>query len=445
MPANWNVPTTANNNWSTQDIERFNRLPFYAAAQQAKQLPIWSRWTNVFPKRKWEANKGDVILGVIDEFSPKSTQVHKPTFITSTPLKTVSSTFQRTNTGRLYRHKFESEQFSFLPNFRDFRTGIIPHATKDINRTVAFGNDDFVRWQAFQLSPHMWCAGSVTGLYTNVPVGPPGEGNLADPKDTAFIQTMISNVRGYLDFKEICAIRSAIRNDLMIAPWEGAEGAPGDNAILNDKYLLIGEPNIFEAMTFDEHVLNVRMLDQDLQHKEWSGVISGNIVFRAERYPIRIAADGTLPAPEIEQLLPANATITSGSMSVTNPGGAARNVEVVPNPAYTRAPFGIAFMIGHAPFETLEVGPPPSEFAGGKVDTARIGKLKWNGEVRLTDNVLVQYGGAAGAAFANMDTNKYGEQLQLICDTVMGMFPNTMRRIIPIIYQRNIFPSRTSQ
>lgn len=445
MPAQWNLPTTANGNWTVQDVNRFNALPFWAAQQQVKQLPYFSRWGNLFSTQKWDANKGNVLLGIIDEFSPKTSQVHKPTFITSTPLRTVSSTFQRTNTGRIYRHKFESELFSFLPSFTDFARQPLKHATMDINRQIAFGNDDFIRWQAFQLAPAVWQAGNSTRLNTSVPVGPPGEGDLADPKTAAVIATLISGVTGPLDFKEICAVRSAARYDLGLVPWDGVPGAPGDNEILGGRWLLMGEGLIYEAMSYDTHILNTRMLTQDLQHKEWMGIIGGNIVFREEKYPLRFKLDGTMPAPEIEQVLPVNGTITSGSSTITNPGGAAKNVEIIPNPDYVNAPIGVAWFMGHEPMQTLSIGAPPSEFANAKVDTARIGKLSWNGEVRLTDNVLVNYGGAGGTSITNIDTNKYGEVLQLIADTVMGVIPVTMRRCIPILYARNKYPSLTSQ
>lgn len=420
-------------------------MPFWVAKQQVQQIPYWSRWANLFPTRKWEQNKGDVALGYIDEFSPLNRQVHKPNRFTSNPLKTVTSTYQRTNLGYIYRHRFESPKFNFLPSFRDFARNGIAWATKDLNRQIALGNDLFIRNNAWNYSPNLWLAKADEPLLTTCPVGPPGEGNLADPKTAAFVKSAYAQVKGYLDFVEINAVRSAARNVLGLVPWDGVPDAPGDNSILSGKWLLMGEGSLYEALTFDPFVLGTRLLTQDLQHREWMGIIGGNILFRQEAFPLRFAADGTMPAPEIEQILPANGTITSGSSTVTNPGGAAANVQIIPNPDYVNAPIGVAWFMGHAPFETLEVGPPPSEFAGAKLDTARLGKLSWNGEVQLTQNVLEQYGGASGAAFENMDTNKYGELCQLIAQVASGFFPNTPRRCIPIMYQRNVYPSRSTQ
>jgi len=47
----------------------------------------------------------------------------------------------------------------------------------------------------------------------------------------------------------------------------------------------------------------------------------------------------------------------------------------------------------------------------------------------------------AANTLANTLTNKYGEFLQLIADTVLGIIGNTPRNVIPIIYRRQIAPS----
>lgn len=422
------------------------------ARQQTKQLPYFSRWKDLFGTIKWKSNMGDTLVGVVSEYSPKATNVHKPKYITNTPLKTVASHYERSNVARLYRHKFESPLFNWLPNFRDFQTGQLDFAAKDLNRQVAFGFDDFVRFQIYQMSPAIFVCGAAgaspsSGPYiTGIPVGLPGEGTLSDPKDANFnksICAMVGTTNSYLDFRNICNVRSCARNVIGMVPWDGPPGAPSDNSIMSGKFILMGEPQIYEALTFDEHVLNTRDLPRDLLNKEFAGIISGNILFRAERYALRIAADGTYPAPEIEQTYAANGTITSGTSTITNPGGAQRT-EVVPNPDWVNAPFGVAWFLGYQPYEAIDVGPPPSEFASAKIDTTRISKLTWNGEVRLTDDVLVNYGGSSGIDTASLDTNKYGEFLQLICDTVLGIIPKTSRFALPIIYSRINYPAANS-
>lgn len=406
------------------------------------RIPYWSRYKKLFGTRKWSPNMGDTLLGVIAEYSPKATQVHKPKYINNTPLRTIASSFERSNTARLYRHKFESPQFNWLPSFRDIRKSQLAFAMEDLNRQVAFGFDDFVRWQILQFSPYMFVCGATNPVLSGIPVGPPGEGTLVDPKTTAFFQSVGAAVgtNGYLDYKNICAVRSAARNVLGMVPWDGAPGTPADNKIMSGNWLLMGEPQIYEALSFDEHVLNNRPLAMNLLNKEFMGIISDNIVFRQEMYALRMAADGTFPAPEIESAYPANATVTTGTSTTTDPGGALRS-EVIPNPDYVNAAFGFAFFFGNKPYEALDVGPPPSEFTNGQVDGARIAKMSWNGEVKLTDKLLINYGSASGLTVDALDFNKYGEFLQLICDTTLGLIPNTPRFCMPIIYRRDNYPS----
>ena len=441
MPVTWGLPTTLTN-LNVQDVERFNKLPFWIAKQQTVQLAYFSVWKDLFGTIPWKFNMGDVLVGVVSEYSPVVSQVHKPKFITNTPLKTVASHFERSNTARIYEHDFESPMFSFLSSMRDFNTDQIGFAARDLNRQIAIGYDNFIRWQIVQMSPSVFVCGAANPIITGLPVGPPGEGSLADPKTDAVFQTLFAQVGadGFLSFRNIVAARSAARNVIGMVPWDGDPGKPSDNSIQRGKFILIGEALIYEGMQFDTHVLNTRPLAMDLLHKDWQGVIAENILFRSERYPLLFSADGSRPAPEIEQALPVNGTITSGSSSVTNPGGAVR-IEVVPNPDYINAPFGMAFLLGHQPYDSIDIGPPPAEFANAKTDTTRIAKLSWNGEVRLTDDLLVPSGSATGATLETTDTNKYGRYLQLICSTVLGIMPKTTRNALPIIYRRNIYPS----
>ena len=65
----------------------------------------------------------------------------------------------------------------------------------------------------------------------------------------------------------------------------------------------------------------------------------------------------------------------------------------------------------------------------------KFNSLDWSGTVRLTDNLLVNYGSN------NLDTNKWGEWLQLIADTTMGLTPKTARNMVAIVYRINHRPA----
>ena len=61
-------------------------------------------------------------------------------------------------------------------------------------------------------------------------------------------------------------------------------------------------------------------------------------------------------------------------------------------------------------------------------------RVKWNGEVRLTDQVLIQY------SDNSYDMNRNGEQLKLFANTVHGYLPGERRFGFPIIFRRRRAP-----
>lgn len=429
MPASWDLPRSSNL-WDQQDVNRYNKLPVWMAEQQVKQLPFWGRWQNLLGTIKWEANMGDVLQGVIAETPPVNKQKHLPRNITETPLKTVVSHFERSNTARVKRHLFESPLFHFLPSFRDFRKKQVSFAARGLNKIVGVGSDNFLRWQVLQQSKRVFVVQSTDGsLIQNAPAGEATD--TTEPKDSnwfAAISTKVGNNTGYLDFRTICAVREYARKDLGMVPWDGVPANPGENATMDGKWVLVGESALYDGLAFDEHILNFKDYAMNLLNSKFRGVIQGNINFQEERYPLLFSVDAsgtvTFPEPEIEEAL-----------GDTYPNGNTNGYEVIPNPDYVNATYGIAFFMGYQPYESIKVGPPPSEFSSGSIKMGKFHSLNWNGEVRITDDVLVNYGSG------NLDTNKYGEYLQLICDTVLGVIPNTPRHCLPVIYRRVKAPS----
>jgi len=170
-------------------------------------------------------------------------------------------------------------------------------------------------------------------------------------------------------------------------------------------------------LSFDPYILSNKDDKRDLINNDFMGTIGGNINYMCERFPLRIAEDGTVPAPQIS----------------VEDSEAYNNGETVGNPAYINASFEVAFLMGYQPFKSLQVGPPPSEFTKGGAKGMKVSKfreLSWNGEVRLTDDLIVNYGSN------NLDTNKYGEYVQFIADVAMGIIPVNRRAVLPILYRR---------
>lgn len=427
MPATWDLPRNSGI-WDSVEIDRFNRLPVHCAEQSTKQLPRWQRWQKLYSTRKWTPNMGDLLQGVIAELPPITKQNHAPRNITESPLKTVVSHYERTNQARVKRHFFESPLIHFLPSFRDFRTNQIPKATEALNKIVSCGTDFFLRWQSLQYAPRIGICGAaaksdrIIGTTT-------GEGtDTSSPKDAALfanLATKVGNNTGFLDFRWMVAFRDYFTREFGALPWDGVPAAPKENETCKGKFILMGEGSLYDALQFDKHVLNFKDQNVNLINSGFRGIISGNIAFMEECYPHRMAADGTFPEPELELYGGATANAT----------GNASQYETIPNPDYVNAPFGLAYLMGYQPFESIKVGPPPAEFAKKSISMGRYHQLNWNGEIRLTDDVLVNYGSGV------LDTNKYGEWLQLICDTTLAILPNTPRHILPIMYRRMNAPS----
>lgn len=419
MPSSYSLPR-ATGLWDVQDVERYERLPYWIALQQSKRIPFWARWSKLFGTIAWKPNSGTTVKGLLTEPSPVSTQIHAPQNITAQPRKTVVSHFERENEATVKRHLFESPLFHFLPSFQDFRTRQVNFALTDLTRQIGISDDMFVRWQAFNQCPHLYVAGNATAGERELIPAPHGEATddfTTTPKTTAIMNAVVAKIgsaKGDLSFREICRARAILRHDLNAPPWEGNPAAPKENETIKGKYLLIGDPEIYENLSFDPHILNYKNDKMDLINDEFMGVISGNIAFYAERYPLRIGANGSMDMqPELEKL-------EDGQY------------EVVQGETYKNAPFGVACMLGYLPFETLKIGPPPAEFSKQSMSEQKFSSLNWNGEVKMTDQVLVNYAGS-------MDTNKYGEYLQLISSVASGIVPNTPRYCMFIIYRRTRF------
>lgn len=400
------------------------------AQQQVKYYDTYSRWKDKYPKRKWEPNMGDVMVGIVPQYSPKSRQFATPRNLTAQGFRNVVSNYERNNTARPKHEYFESFQFNWVPSFADYRTGQVNFANKDITRQISFFYDDFTRWNTVNYAPYIYVVGNSTageGPYIPCVNGEPTDS--ASPKDASFWAAMGNKVGagqlGYLDFRNIVAVRDYAETVAGILPWDGMPGKPKENTLQRGKYMLTGESGIYNALAVDTHVLNVKPLAMNLLNSGFAGIIGDNITFLQEWQgaALRFATDGTFPQPEIDVEL---TDITYGTTY---------NYETQPNPTYTQAPYGVAVFEGCDVAEDLPVGPPPAPFNQQSISAQKFTKMRWNGEVILTDDLLVNYGSGT------YDTNKYGENVQLISHATVGYLPKTPRNALPVVYRRLIAPS----
>jgi hypothetical protein len=232
---------------------------------------------------------------------------------------------------------------------------------------------------------------------------------------------------GFLDYKNIVAVRDYAENYAGIIPFEGMPGKPGNNQIQRGKFMLTGEAGIYNSLAFDTHILNVKPLDMNLINQGFKGTIGDNVNFLQEWNggALRFDVDGAFPAPEVEAEL---TDVTYGT---------SENYETITNPDYATAEYGVAVFEGNEAGQDLPVGPPPAPFSEQNISASKFIKMRWNGEVMLTDQVLLNYGSNV------YDSNKYGEFVQLISHVTVGYIPKTSRNAIPIVYRRNLAPSLT--
>lgn len=405
--------------WDQQEVDRFNKLDVYFALQQAKRFAEWPVWNKLLGVQKWTPNQGNTLRGVIVEPSPKSRVFISPNPLTQAAKKDIISQFERTNDAILYHHKFESPQFGFMPSFADFRRNQVDHAQKDIDDQIIYADDVFARGVVFHGSPYVFVSGRAAGELKLSPIGFPSDDG-STGKSTAFLQETVAEVgnnKGNLSFKAIKKAGQILKNDLQAPGFEQMQNVPKDNEVIKGNYVLLCGDEAYENLAFDEHILNIKDLNLNLVNNEFSGKL-GNIVVKKERFPIRIAADGTCPVPQ----------------TYIAEGAAYNEFETVPNQAYLDAPFEVAHLLADGAWDKVPAGPPPSEFASGKISEGKLNKLKWNGEITITDNILIQVGDDGGTPI--LDTNKYGEFLQLIAHMTFGAIAKNRRYVMPIIYRR---------
>lgn len=411
--------------WSTEDDNEYQKLPFYLVEQQLSLMPRWQVWNTLFGSVPWEKNMGTTMRGVIPENSPLQRQMFYPNAITAAPNRDVHSVLERTNEAVLYRHNYESPFFSFLPSFQDFMTKQVGRKSKDLNMQVIAAQDQFVRTNVFHQIPHVYIPGKGNTNNGddfdggNFLAAPSGIGNTADTggKSLAWRQALVSYVTAGLTFRGLDEAVSILEEDLQAPVFEGAQGVPKANEYLKGKYCVIGSNEALRAMRYDDFVLGFNQNVMDVnKHAEYVP-LAPNLTWKSERFPLRMASDGSFPAPQIR--MAADAAYNAN--------------ETIPNPAYTAAPIEFAFVLGGYCFDTLQVGPAPADFASPMSEN-KFHKLDWNGRVRLISPTVLNY--AAEGATEVIRENKYGEYLQLIADTVHGIVPNNKRHAILVPFLR---------
>ena len=407
--------------WTEQERDLYNRLPIYMAKVQVDLQKRYQRWPKLLKNINWEANMGFTMQGVHKDRTPVLTSQVLPNVMTTAPRKNVVEVRELQERTQLYRHNFESNLFHFLPRFADFLTDGIDKTLENINEQIAIYMDQFYRTAIFHGSPQVWVCGKAPG--TELTSTPYWGGNTSSTitlaKTAATMQALTAECTEPLTLKTIAKLATVAYTDLNIEPFSGDVRADGTSgSALAHKYCLITGMETWERFQFDEFTLANRPLAMNIVTEAFTGDLFGRFTAMLERHPIHVKADGTFPAPETVE----------GNAAAYDYGRSK------PLNDYTgvSSPWAISFLVGAESYKAVKIGPPPREFQG--MSMKEFASLDWNGKARITTNVLLN--GLDQAGNTVLDTNKYGDYLQMIADIVMGILPVARHRVVPILHMR---------
>lgn len=409
MPAFYDNPASfANAN--VEDINRFQKLPFYLVKNEVAQFPTWNVFDQLYGTVNWQPNMGNTMRGVTPQRSPVGRVLFFPQPITGAPNKDVYQVTESSEDAILYSHWYESFQFNFVPSFNAFWRDYIQFANKDIVSKIAVSNNQFISTQMWFASPNVYFAG--TGV-TSAPTGV-GDSTLATAgtKTTNWLQAQIASIKNNLSLRTIYRAWLSISQDFAAPAFEKAQNMPTDNEGLKGKYVLVGSSEAWAAFPYDPDTNLLKSINLDILFQDYKGLLFGQIIYKFDRYPMRFNAAGVFVVPEVYD--------QTDMKWKTNPVWA----------SLVQTPYEIAWLLGADAARTIKVGPPPKEFATTNMSQEKFYSLRWNGEVRLTDQVPVVF------SDGSWDFNHYGTQLKFISWCNHGYLRGEPRYAMPIVFRR---------
>jgi len=437
MPSYYNQPGSFANA-IIQPNNLFAQLPFYLVHNEVEQYANWNEFDQMFGSIPWQENMGSVMEAVTPQRSPVGRSFFFPNPITTASNKDIYQVTESNEQAILYKHKYGSFVFNFIPSFQVFWDKYIKFNSDDIVKQIAVSNNQFIETQMWFNASYVFLCG--VGLTAGAPTAMGNVTlNAGNSKTAAWLIAITQGTQqnpGVLQNLRIRDVYRAIMNlqdDLGAPSFNGAKNMPKDNEGLKGRYALFCGSEDFFNFTFDPDVNGIvgtqgmlKSVNLDLLFNDFKGSLFGTVTCKIKKYPIRYNT----------------ANITDGAGNVLWAAGFPIDPEIFdptdnkwkPNPYYTSlisAPYSIAWLLGDNYCKTLKVGPPPKEFATKNMSGEKFYSLRWNGEVRLTDQILITN------PDGSIELNDYGENLQLKSQLTHGLIMTERRFAFPILIARS--------
>lgn len=415
----------------------FAQLPFYLVHNEIPQYANWNEFDQLYGSIPWQENMGSVMEAVTPQRTPVGRSFFFPNAITTAANKDIYQVTESNEQAVLYRHKYGSYVFNFIPSFQVFWDKYIKFNSDDIIKQIALSNNQFIETQMWFNANYVYLCG--TGLVGGAPTAMGNSTyNAAGSKTAAWLIAVTQGTGGNggaiqnLRLRDIYRAIMNLQDDLGAPSFNGVMNMPKDNEGLKGRYALFCGSEDFFNFTFDPDVNGIngvqgqlKSVNLDLLFNDFKGSLFGTVTCKIKKYPVRYNT----------------VNITDNAGNILWAAGNPIDPEIFdptdqkwkPNPYYTSlvsAPNSIAWLLGDYFCKTIKVGPPPKEFAQKNMTGEKFYSLRWNGEVRLTDQLLITN------ADGTVEMNDFGENLQLKASLVHGLIMTERRFAFPILIQR---------
>ena len=414
---------------------RFAQLPFYLVHNEIEQYASWNEFDQLYGSIPWQENMGSTMEAVTPQRSPVGRSFFFPKAITVASDKDIYQISESNETAILYKHKYGSFVFNFIPSFQAFWDKYIKFNSDDIVKQIAVSNNQFIETQMWFNATYVYLCG--TGLVGGAPSAMGNATyNAANSKTAAWLVATTNGTGGNtgciqnLRLRDVYRAIMNLQDDLGAPSFNGSKNMPKDNEGLKGKYALFCGSEDWFNFTFDPDVLNklsgLAPCDLNLVFNDFKGSLFGTVTCKIKKYPVRFNT--------VDVVDPAGTVLWAKGTPIDPEIFDPIDQKWKPNPYYTSlvtAPYSIAWLLGDNYCKTLKVGPPPKEFAQKNMSGEKFYSLRWNGEVRLTDQILITN------PDGSIELNDFGENLQLKSQLTHGLIMTERRFAFPMIIARS--------